>query len=573
MAGNLDNAVAVAHSASDAPLGSSNDSSTAITTSNQARSSTRLARLPRPDYKEPEFPYIDSPCHSPYVPVDPIVYVADPAQYGSPSRNIVLGEVLTPRIKKEIIALAPHRNRCIITHLAGIDVQFCHLLARATGAEIIQKLEWIAGVLPCRLFVNSRFNVICLKSEIHILADNGGFIFLPSRPVLEALNELTRWNSDRTSWKDRRRYNKEHPALTAKSYTYRMIPVNMPPNRRFSRIQLTKSKDGQWVEAKDVWKDYPMSFEHDDLQKIELHAHPFFICCHALQQIVRLEKVPGKLGDQWMKFFRDLAITDKLFGVLLPMIRFWLNTKKPVPEFFTPDNVPQDLRAAETEEMIENGLADPFLDSPDITNKGKRKKAQSAPAQPKNTLTLRIPDISNAILNCEIHAPPSFFQKCFDSANEAIQKINSTFALHISRRVTRSIFKPPISPSEEQAARRKKFKSDTARHSESGQRGIKRAMSPSSEEDPIASTSAVPLERLGKRGDAGRNSAAGSSRSQISKGKQKATGSTRREDATVSTSAVPFQRLANLSGGGGSTSVAGSYQSKASKGKKKATGY
>ncbi|KAJ3755398.1 hypothetical protein EV360DRAFT_85950 [Lentinula raphanica] len=553
----------------------------------QARKSNRIAARPRPDYQESDSSSITSTDYSPYNP-NHIVYIDDDLS-GSPARNILHGEVATRKVKRRVIAAAPHGDRCIITHVAGIEVQFCHLLARSTEGEIIRRFEWVAGLLPGELYINSRYNIICLKAEIHILMDNGGFILLPSREVLEALEALRHWNTNRPGWNDRRQFNEstEHPALRATSYTYRFIPLpNMPANRKFSRIELTKNKHGKLVEIDPAqWNDYTADFgRYPELQKLKSHAHPFFVCCHAYQQITNLlnnPKTPRTLRDN----FRRLEIENKDVSFLHNFTLRCFDNQ--VPAFFNTDSVPEDLLAAKKKNAVLKGLAFPSSpESPDSPFKGKRKpQARSAPAVAKELHTL--PSLNIAVLRCQLHASKERFKECLERANITVGEIDPRFKFFTVDHLPQIIPKPAartalpryregsISPSE--AARRKKFKSsqvDTIRDSASGQLSIELAISTSSEEDLIiASTSAVPLERLPvtKRGGGGRASVAGPSRSQISKGKQTASGSAHREDATAWDSAVSLQRLGKR-GGRGTTSVAGSYQSKASKGKKKATG-
>ncbi|KAJ3771040.1 hypothetical protein FB446DRAFT_789947 [Lentinula raphanica] len=558
----------------------------------QARKSDRIAARPRPDYQESDSSSITSTDYSPYNP-NHIEYIDDDLS-GSPARNILHGEVATRKVKRRVVAAAPHGDRCIITHVAGIEVQFCHLLARSTEGEIIRKFEWAAGLLPGELYINSRYNIICLKAEIHILMDNGGFILLPSREIMEALDDLRHWNMNRPGWNDRRQFNEstEHPALRATSYTYRFIPLpNMPANRKFSRIELTKNENGELVEMDPAqWNDYTADFGHyPELQKLKSHAHPFFVCCHAYQQITNLlnnPKTPRTLRDK----FRRLEYENDDVVFLHNFTIRCFDDQVQVPAFFNTNSVPEDLLAAKKKNAVLKGLAFPSSpESPDSPFKGKRKpQARSAPAVAKELHIL--PSLDIATLHCELHASKERFKECLQRANLTVGGIDPRFTFSMVDSLPQIIPKPAartalpryregsVSPSE--AARRKKFKysqADTIRDSASGQLSIELAISTSSEEDRviIASTSAVPLERLPvtKRGGGGRASVAGPSRSQISKGKQTASGSAHREDATVtaSNSAVSLQRLGKR-GGRGTTSVAGSYQSKASKGKKKATG-
>ncbi|KAJ4000258.1 hypothetical protein F5050DRAFT_1732798 [Lentinula boryana] len=217
MAEGSNSAVASVVEGDDPPSFSSTVDSRPTTDPEARAHSARIAASKRPLYQEPESPYITSPETSPYIP-DAIIFM-DALKYNSPARNILLKEVATAKIKHEIASVAPHQDRCIITHLAGLEVQFCHLLARGTKPEVIRNLEWVAGLLPGRLFVNSRFNIICLKGDMHTLADNGGFILLPTQAVLSSLFTLSQWNMVRRDWKTRRRFdNNEEEVFSHKGH-------------------------------------------------------------------------------------------------------------------------------------------------------------------------------------------------------------------------------------------------------------------------------------------------------------------------------------------------------------------
>ncbi|KAJ3797068.1 hypothetical protein GGU11DRAFT_98919 [Lentinula aff. detonsa] len=353
-----------------------------LTANPQARAhSARIAASKHPLYKEPESPYITSPENSPYIPN--LVEYKDALKYNSPARNILLKEAATPKIKHEIALVAPHQDRCVITHIAGLEVQFCHLLARGTKPELIRNIEWVAGLLPGRLFVNSRFNILCLRGDIHVLADNGGFILLPTQAALNSLIALSQWNMGRPDWRTRRRFDnsrEHHSELMAESYTCRFMQLNMPPNRKFSRIKIIKTQSGELVEVAGSWTDYFPPFVDSDLQEVCVHAHPLFICCHARQQIHRLCEDP-KTGSRWLDFFDALARTVIEFARFYRMTLHWFRDEF-VPEFFKEENIPHDLLALERQELVGKGLADPLgssPESPEPTRKVKAKRSKSEP--------------------------------------------------------------------------------------------------------------------------------------------------------------------------------------------------
>ncbi|KAE9385251.1 hypothetical protein BT96DRAFT_980820 [Gymnopus androsaceus JB14] len=182
--------------------------------------------------------------------------------------------------------------RCIITHMLGIDVQFCHLLQRATPLAIVRILEWISGCRPFHLFLNSRLNVVCLRSDIHLFLDHGGIVFLPLPDVLKALERLVTHNLSCTDWDKRHRYDSSEfdPLLGKPTYIYRVkVLPTMTKTRAWSRINLEGSKET------DTFTHFEYPFTQPELQAIESHIHPFFVCAHIGQQ------VDGLLGKNNLK--------------------------------------------------------------------------------------------------------------------------------------------------------------------------------------------------------------------------------------------------------------------------------
>ncbi|KAE9392027.1 hypothetical protein BT96DRAFT_1023784 [Gymnopus androsaceus JB14] len=275
----------------------------------------RCSRAGPSTYVESPDSRVNSPRDNTYLPSVPI-HENEP--YSSPARNIFYGEVVSQEIKDEIALLAPLMQRCIITHMLGIDVQFCHLLQRATKLAIVRVLEWVSGCRPYQLFLNSRSNVVCLRADIHPFLDNGCLVFLPSPDVLDALDRLVTHNLSCTDWEKRHRYDSgEYNLLLGQTtYTYRVkvLPM-MPKNRVLSRVSLEGSKATKFTEG-DTFTHFTYPFMEDELQAIESHIHPFFVCAHIGQQI---DALLGKLEDdkrvellKELRKDRDLAFSFRL---------------------------------------------------------------------------------------------------------------------------------------------------------------------------------------------------------------------------------------------------------------------
>ncbi|KAE9390711.1 hypothetical protein BT96DRAFT_945936 [Gymnopus androsaceus JB14] len=216
------------------------------------------------NYVESPDLHVTSPRDNTYLPsVDVPILESEP--YSSPARNIFYGEAISQDIKDEIKLLAPMMLRCIITHMLGIDVQFCHLLQRATSSAIVRILEWISGCRPFQLFVNSRFNVVCLRADIHPFVDHGGIVFLPLPDVLAALERLVIHNISCTNWDERHRYNssKFDPLLGKATYTYRVKVLPTMAKHRVDGLLARKSPQERGALLAELLIDEDLQLVYD----------------------------------------------------------------------------------------------------------------------------------------------------------------------------------------------------------------------------------------------------------------------------------------------------------------------
>ncbi|KAE9383313.1 hypothetical protein BT96DRAFT_929881 [Gymnopus androsaceus JB14] len=331
--------------------------------------------------------------------------------------------------------------------MAGLDVQFCHLLQRATKLTIVRVLEWISGCLPFQMFLNSRFNVVCLRADIHPFVDHGGVIFLPLADVSEVLDNLVTHNlSCSADWEKRYRYDdsKFSPLLGQKTYTYRVkvLPM-MEHNRVWPRVNLEGSKEDGFTEGKTM-THFVYPFMQPELQAIESHIHPFFVCAHIRQQVDGLlarkkpheqaELLEEMQNDEDLKFILDLTNTWFTQDSNIPSS--FLNAMPPMPPMGpnAPDDTspPDDYgkhqrkrpggRKANTEPM------------PDLhrmkSNPGSRK-----PPSPKRMLS------SMKSILCQLEAPVAQTTQAFKAAREALTKLNPLITLkevNMNQRTLRS---------------------------------------------------------------------------------------------------------------------------------------
>ncbi|KAE9399495.1 hypothetical protein BT96DRAFT_920142 [Gymnopus androsaceus JB14] len=388
------------------------------------RSSNAGPSTARPNYFESPDPLLKSPLDNTiYVP--PItIYEGGP--YSSPARNINYGEGISQEIKNEIARLAPFMLRCIITHMAGIDIQFCHLLQRATKLAIVRVLEWISGCLPFQMFLNSRLNVVCLRADIHPFVDHGGILFVPCRDVLEALNGLVIHNISCTAdWEKRHRYDdsKYSSLLGQPTYKYR-VKTGFTEGKTFTHFV------------------YP--FTQPELQVVESHIHPFFVCAHIRQQV---DGLLGSLDDaKRAEFLKELRY-DRDLTFALRLTRDW----------FTQDNIniPSDfLNAIPPIPMGANAPDD--SSSADDYGKRQRKrfkgrKANTEPIpnlrQTKSNPGSRKPPSPKRMLSsmksilCQLETPVTETTRAFKVARDALAKLSPLITLkevNMNRRTLRS---------------------------------------------------------------------------------------------------------------------------------------
>ncbi|KAF5392759.1 hypothetical protein D9757_001030 [Collybiopsis confluens] len=117
--------------------------------------------------------------------------------YASPEQNITSSSKLSIRDKERVAELAPLGAKCVISHVEGREVEYCHLIERRTNPEQIRRFGWFFGLSPGTFFVNSRRNIICLTKDIHVFFDHGGFLLLPTEgAVWDALLEMNKHNRD-----------------------------------------------------------------------------------------------------------------------------------------------------------------------------------------------------------------------------------------------------------------------------------------------------------------------------------------------------------------------------------------
>ncbi|KAF5370188.1 hypothetical protein D9757_010610 [Collybiopsis confluens] len=324
---------------------------------------------------------------------------AEHVRYISPDRNIIEKQSLAQSDKDEVAKLAPHGRRCIITHLEGLEVEFCHLLRRTTDPEQIRRLEWYFGLPPGTLFVNTRWNIVCLVKEIHTYFDRAGFILIPKdNAVMSSLHTFSEHNFDASVRGQRYRYDEldelskyipvvaqetttpsgsitppnppqvsqavppsnspvPTPPPKAATYKYRITVLNnIPKNRRWSRLILKGSKESGFQET-TTYKDYHYPFTDPDLQDIESHVHPVFALAHARQNLDLLSE------EERLKLFID----EPAIQTILQLTEGWFHSENSASV-----RIPLDMS-----DFLAERIRDPALPQDVVTTTPERLKARS----------------------------------------------------------------------------------------------------------------------------------------------------------------------------------------------------
>ncbi|KAJ7058171.1 hypothetical protein C8F01DRAFT_1371602 [Mycena amicta] len=111
--------------------------------------------------------------------------------YFSPGHRSVTGKV-SQTIRNVVLALELYGGCCLITllHTPNTMLQSAHILARSTPAETLKSLEWWWGLKYFGLFINTRYNLVLLQSNLHLALDSHHYAIVPDRTWI--LN-IARW--------------------------------------------------------------------------------------------------------------------------------------------------------------------------------------------------------------------------------------------------------------------------------------------------------------------------------------------------------------------------------------------
>ncbi|KAE9407407.1 hypothetical protein BT96DRAFT_933453 [Gymnopus androsaceus JB14] len=133
-------------------------------------------------------------------------------------------------------------------------------------------LEWHFGMKAATFNLNSRWNIILLRFDIHPWFDKMGFVFIPvDIEVLEKMLEVANPT-----------LNVSKQMLAYATIISGWIKLHMDPSRSISPKQLLPDGTDKPGTRPD-WHDYP--YEDGVMQNLRSHLNPFYALYHARYQI------------------------------------------------------------------------------------------------------------------------------------------------------------------------------------------------------------------------------------------------------------------------------------------------
>ncbi|KAE9385888.1 hypothetical protein BT96DRAFT_1006639 [Gymnopus androsaceus JB14] len=291
----------------------------------------------------------------------------------TPARNIVWRESVSKKTKERVFAAAPAGDRCLITLVKfpappkeekfPSDIALCHAIEKALAAQKHQSLlrtaEWHFGMKAATFNLNSRWNIILLRLDIHPWFDNMGFVFIPvDTEVLEKMLEVATHNAGCIKADARISYN-HFKELRRRTYRYRLVKLHMDPSQSIPRQQLLPDGTDK-PETRPEWHDYP--YEDDAIQNLRSHLNPFYALYDARYQVNQAIKRKYISRDEFWErddvhpLFYALQLVEQI-------TQYWFDPNTvPNLEFLgidSPSPSPSKLSVSDNLELFAEGLPGP----------------------------------------------------------------------------------------------------------------------------------------------------------------------------------------------------------------------
>ncbi|EED84323.1 predicted protein [Postia placenta Mad-698-R] len=163
------------------------------------RRSNRLKHLPKVDYCENKTAdgkrkrgELDEEEYTPSregTPENERTKTRAPQNERTPSRRVRRKTAITKDARQRAVDASQNEGACIISGMKDKSVQQCHVLPRATKADVLTALEWWWDIEE--LSVDSRHNQVFLRADLHALWDRGYVAIIPMPDVTKEY--LAKW--------------------------------------------------------------------------------------------------------------------------------------------------------------------------------------------------------------------------------------------------------------------------------------------------------------------------------------------------------------------------------------------
>ncbi|KAF7315844.1 HNHc domain-containing protein [Mycena indigotica] len=185
-------------------------------------------------------------------------------------------------VKQLVIELDPNGGACLLTLMLDPkrSRQACHIIARRTKSGLLTIIEWKWGMRYMTLYIDSRFNIILLKSDWHILLDSNNWVLIPHRKWISRVRE---WMDDFEDIynatdvdKSRRRPITEIYSQKDQVFEYFMLPLT----EDMQRAVITRYAEPNVPDVVTVYK-YPFT----DLPVLRSCCRPHFVMFSAGEKL------------------------------------------------------------------------------------------------------------------------------------------------------------------------------------------------------------------------------------------------------------------------------------------------
>ncbi|KAF9521889.1 hypothetical protein CPB83DRAFT_162875 [Crepidotus variabilis] len=286
----------------------------------------------------------------------------------TPSSRALARSSLSAAGKKRVDSITKpiNESRCLVTNFEPDGtIQYAHILPRAFGK--VTQLEYHWGIKYGCLNVDTRLNVIRLRSDIHQHFDRGSILFLPSEKI------VGRYLLD------------PQAAIEETTYHYTLVAL-----RNVQTVPLTRRNIPPQPTS---LQNYEYPFE--SFPVLESHAHPRFMIMHvgiALQKTTDFFDLTERYPSQ-EKLIRDIwKLFEKWTGII---------SKESLDKF-------KDSQPPQSDQESDSSTHTRPQRAVHKYNSTKRKAPATQPASPTPSSKRTRGVADSGQLNSETVSPPTF---------------------------------------------------------------------------------------------------------------------------------------------------------------------